>query len=62
MLEYLSLWSLRIVFIMADLATAWFLASTAELYIAEQVNKLLDSVKGPINRLWFHLFFIYIRY
>ena len=39
MLKYLSLWALRIVYIMTDLATAWFLAKTAERYIAEQVRK-----------------------
>ncbi|XP_043267801.1 phosphatidylinositol glycan anchor biosynthesis class U protein [Venturia canescens] len=45
MLKYLSIWALRIIFILTDLATAWFLAATAERYIAEQSAREEEDLK-----------------
>lgn len=56
MQKFLTDWALKLLFILTDLTTAWFLAATARTYFTEVVNFLLliFYVKwgGSKKKLW----------
>ncbi|XP_011298181.1 phosphatidylinositol glycan anchor biosynthesis class U protein [Fopius arisanus] len=43
--DYLSIWAVKCIFVLADLITAWCLFSTARLYIAELVKREREILK-----------------
>ncbi|KAG8040289.1 hypothetical protein G9C98_000860 [Cotesia typhae] len=53
-LRYLSFWSIRILFVVADLLTSWFLFQTARHYVkeVEKREKEAKEIKKPAEELY----------